>query len=62
MTPIGQLVFCPKTNKLGYMSEDHANAAARRIGMRIHRYFRVYLCPHCSWWHLTTRPYSHRRP
>lgn len=56
------IIFCRKTGKLGYMTEEHALAAARRIGQRTHRYFRAYLCPDCSWWHLTRRPYNQRRP
>jgi hypothetical protein len=57
---VGNVTFCRVSGKLGYLNEDHANQAARRIGQRTDRYFRPYLCPYCRWWHLTRRPHNRR--
>jgi hypothetical protein len=56
MAPLGTLAFCRKTGKLGYMDENHANDAARRL-LRRFGYFRPYHCEHCGWWHLTKKPW-----
>jgi hypothetical protein len=62
-----RLQFCP-SGKYAYMSENHANQAARRL-LRKFGYHRPYRCAECGMWHLTTRPFrpfrftnSNRRP
>lgn len=61
MASLGSLTFCRTSGKLGYMSEEHANEAARRIARQHHCYLRVYFHEDCGWWHLTRRHNHNRR-
>lgn len=60
MAALGKLTFCRTSGKFGYVNEEHANQAARRMQKQF-GYLRPYPCPDCGWWHLTSRPYR-RRP
>jgi len=54
-----RLRFCP-SGKFAYVSEDHANVAARRL-LRKFGYQRPYRCAECGMWHLTSRPFRAAR-
>lgn len=48
-------------SKMTFNSRGAAKADARRIKNKGHGGSRVYLCPNCGGWHLTTRPKHGRR-
>jgi hypothetical protein len=53
------LRFC-SSGKHAYLSEDHANQAARKL-LRQFGYHRPYRCAQCGLWHLTSRPFRAAR-
>ena len=44
-----------KHRKVGYITEVYALTRADRFSQKFHRTYRVYLCPDCDKWHLTTK-------
>lgn len=46
---------CEATRKFQYVDEEQAIAAALRRS-RAAGPLRVYRCPACGWWHLTSQP------
>jgi hypothetical protein len=49
-------ITCPRTGKQVYGTRERAVYYAGRLELQTGRTYRVYTCPHCGWWHLT----SHR--
>lgn len=47
---------CPQTGKRGWARHGEAHSAAAALGTSNGRPVRVYLCPLCGLWHLTTKP------
>ena len=47
--------LCTK-KKVGYKTEMYANTRADKFTHQFHRVYRVYLCPECGNYHLTTQP------
>lgn len=46
--------LCAKQKKRRYRSKGGAKSAAAQFAPRYGSTYRVYLCPHCRGWHLTT--------
>jgi hypothetical protein len=50
------MVRCPTTGKHSFRTNDDALGQAV-AWLKPGKYFRVYQCPFCQLWHLTTQPY-----
>ena len=51
---------CPSA-KDTYMTYEDARRALRKRSLQAQRDKRIYRCDQCGYWHLTTKPGSHRR-
>lgn len=51
---------CRRTQKICYPSEVSALRTLTRRARESGEALRVYLCPHCEEWHLTSRPLRER--
>lgn len=47
---------CAKTGKVSYASSSAALGGAAGLGSSTGKRVRTYICEHCGFWHLTTKP------
>jgi hypothetical protein len=51
----GVKVICTRTGKQVYGTRARAIKYAIRAARQTGQPYRIYRCPHCDWWHLTSQ-------
>lgn len=55
-------IICMRTGKQTYGSRDIAIREAERASHASGLSFRAYVCEHCGFWHLTSKPWRQFAP